>query len=98
MQLCLSQAGDPYVFGSEAREFVADFNARARQHPGVEPIDYASLVAAFRTHGVAGLATNNGLTEDENRRLFTTPHVMEMIYLILRGLKARAVHPAMPSA
>jgi hypothetical protein len=26
------------------------------------------------------------LSEDENRRLFHTPHVPEMVFLVLRGL------------
>jgi hypothetical protein len=38
----------------------------------------------FRTKGLPGL--NNGLTDDENRRLFVTPHTIEMVCLVLLGL------------
>lgn len=30
---------------------------------------------------------NNGLSEDENNRLFTTNHLSEIIYLVMKGLK-----------
>lgn len=43
-----------------------------------------TLVKFIREKGIAGL--NNGLDEDENRRLFTTPHVPEMVGLVLKGL------------
>jgi len=49
-----------------------------------ERIDYAKLTDFFNGKGIAGL--NNNLTEDENKRLFMTPHVVEMIALILKGL------------
>ena len=53
--------------------------------PGVGRVDYEALVGEFRRLGVGGLAALNGLSEPENRRLFETPHVIEMVYLVLRG-------------
>jgi hypothetical protein len=52
-----------------------------------ERVDYAALCAELERHGVAGL--HNGLTLEENNRLFTTPHLPEMIALVLRGLWRR---------
>ena len=69
-------------------ERVTDFNRRAVKH-GISPIDYAELLAVFAATGannLAALSTRNGLTPDENRRLFETPHIAEMIYLVLKGL------------
>ena len=69
-------------------ERVTDFNLRAVKY-GVPLIDYADMLAVFAATGannLAGLSTHNGLTPDENRRLFETPHIAEMIYLVLKGL------------
>jgi len=59
---------------------------RHNQISGVDPVDYAGLVEEFEGWGFAGHSTANGLTEEENRRLFETPHVIEMVCLVLRGL------------
>ena len=68
---------------------VTDFNTRAAQHT-IEPIDYAAVQSVFDSTGSNNLATlsaNNGLTPEENRRLFETPHIAEIIYLVLNGLR-----------
>jgi hypothetical protein len=61
--------------------------------PGGEPIDYPALTADFEKVGVAGL--NNGLTAEENERLFTALHLPEMIALVLRGLGRLGKPPAL---
>ena len=69
---------------------VADFNDRAARH-GLEAIDYSKVQSCFESSGaneLAVLSQNNGLTVEENRRLFDTPHTAEMIYLVLKGLRA----------
>lgn len=58
------------------------FNEKAPESE--ERIDYSKLTDFFNEKGIGGL--NNHLTEEENRRLFTTPHVAEMIALTLKGL------------
>lgn len=66
-----------------------DFNTRAAKH-GLELIDYSTVQSVFESTGsnnLAALRTNNGLTSEENRRLFETPHIAEMIYLVLKGLR-----------
>jgi hypothetical protein len=54
-----------------------------QRHPDAS-VDYEALAADFQTAGITGL--NNGLDEDENRRLFQTQDVDEMVALVLRGL------------
>ncbi|HEX3147424.1 MAG TPA: TIR domain-containing protein [Gemmataceae bacterium] len=64
------------------------YNQNAGPH-GFEPIDYPKLVAELKTYGNNGLAKLcelNGLSQAENERLFETPHVIEMVYLVLKGL------------
>jgi hypothetical protein len=51
----------------------------------IEKIDYEELVKFFHCVGIKNL--NNGLTEDENRILFWTTNLTEMISLVLKGLK-----------
>ena len=58
------------------------YNSDLRE--GREPINYQALTAEFESFGVAGL--NNGLKPDENKRLFATINLPEMIALVLRGL------------
>jgi hypothetical protein len=52
----------------------------------VEAINYPTLIRELAAYGMDGLCAGNGLTEAENRRLFETPHLIEMVYLVLRGL------------
>jgi hypothetical protein len=68
---------------------VTNFNTRATKH-GVELIDYTTVQSVFESTGsnnLAALSANNGLTPEENHRLFETPHIAEMISLVLNGLR-----------
>jgi hypothetical protein len=64
---------------------VEDFNSRVTG-PTVDLIDYDKLAAVFMGCRVEGLSAHNGLSIEENTKLFRTPHVEEMIYLVLTGL------------
>lgn len=66
------------------REVYDYFNRHA---PAAEErIDYEKLVGFFSAKGSDGL--HNGLSAAENERLFTTPHIPEIISLVLQGLIA----------
>lgn len=69
----------------------ADMLALYDQHyrqlaPDAIKVDYDALVEEFNQYGVSGLAASNGLSEDENRFLFTTASVDAGLYLIMKGL------------
>ncbi|MEP6465239.1 MAG: hypothetical protein ABJB05_02990 [Parafilimonas sp.] len=51
-----------------------------------DKIDYKQLSSLFINYGLEKICNNNGLTEEENKRLFITNSLMEMIYLVLKGL------------
>jgi hypothetical protein len=70
------------AFQESAPEYAALVDYFHRHGP--EPIDYDKLCDVFSRKGIAGL--NNGLSAEDNEILFTTPHVTQMIYLILKGL------------
>ena len=67
------------------KTLLQEFNQRiAEQQLDQAPIDYQALVKSFAEIGINGL--NNGLTDQENRVLFTTINAEEAIGLILTGL------------
>ncbi|MEJ9227723.1 TIR domain-containing protein [Priestia aryabhattai] len=68
----------------EYKAFANYYNRRAEDE-NLEKIDYDELVKFFHTKGIKSL--NNGLTEDENKVLFLTTNLTEMISLVLKGLK-----------
>ncbi|MGL5833951.1 MAG: TIR domain-containing protein [Waterburya sp.] len=61
------------------------YNQRANSDAPHEEINYDLLLTSFQNTGFQGI--NNGLTEAENQRLFTTEDLDEMVYLILKGLQ-----------
>ncbi len=69
---------------SSYRDVCEYYNQHAPEHE--ERIDYETLVDFFNDGGIDGL--RNGLSLEENERLFTTPHIPEIIALLLQGLIA----------
>lgn len=59
-----------------------------------DAVDCPGLAAFFRARGGKALSDHNGLSEAENRRLFVTPHVIEMVSLVLCGLSRVSRRPA----
>jgi hypothetical protein len=51
------------------------------------PVDYPAILNDFHRAGVGGL--NNGLSDDDNARLFQTDDIGEMVALVLKGLANR---------
>jgi hypothetical protein len=83
---------NPALAKTPYAERVADFNQRAVKTPGIEPLNYDTVLNSLAAQGVTGLSRSNGLTPEENRRLFTTPHIDEMIFLVLKGLNGLQSH------
>ena len=69
------------------KQMVAIYNEKEAEKSLAEqsPINYDGMVAFLHGKGVGAL--NNGLDADENERLFCTPHIPEMVALVLKGLK-----------
>ena len=63
-----------------------DFKAFYNEKETENPIDLSAEAAYFAGYGLDRLAANNGLSPEENRRLFVTPHLNEIIYLIFKGI------------
>ena len=66
----------------EYQELISLFN----QNFSEEPVNYSQIKEEINNLGWEGLSSLNGLTLSQNKRLATTPHLTEIIYLILLGL------------
>jgi len=80
-----SYPGSDFHQTDEYREFKEAYN---KQHE--EKIDANADAAFFQLIGVSGLAKINGLTEEENRLLFHSSNLPEIIFYIFKGLKNTA--------
>ena len=65
----------------EYSEMVQEYNSKSIDD---ESIDYDKVLNFLKEKGISSL--NNGLSEDENLILFNSPHIPEMISLVLKGL------------
>lgn len=63
-------------------EFVSHYNSKKSE----DKIDYKSSTEFLNNYTLARLSKNNGLSIEENERLFCTVHTSEIIFLIMKGL------------
>ncbi|SEE18374.1 hypothetical protein SAMN04487765_1682 [Tenacibaculum sp. MAR_2010_89] len=64
------------------REFMSFYNNKVNDRK----IDYDDCIDFLNNYSLERLSQNNGLTIEENKRLFTTTHTTEIIFLIMKGL------------
>jgi SLOG cluster2 len=63
-------------------EFVSHYNSKKVK----EKIDYKKCTEFLNNYTLERLSKNNGLSIEENDRLFNTVHASEIIFLIMKGL------------
>ncbi len=73
---------DYMATNDDYQELIRQFN----QKPLQESINYPNIKETIHILGWTGISELNGLTETQNKRLAKTPHINEIIYLILLGL------------
>lgn len=73
---------DYMAANDDYQELIEQFNQKSSQ----EPINYQNIKETIHNLGWKGISELNGLTESQNKRLAKTPHINEIIYLILLGL------------
>jgi hypothetical protein len=67
------------------KNLMTEFNQQIKaQQLAIEPIDYPALNKTFAEIGVSGL--NNGLSLEDNQRLFVTQNQEKALRLILKGI------------
>src|SRR5690606_1512961 len=71
-----------YLEGKTYADFYDYYNKNSEN-----PIDFDSYFNTLKELNWHGLAKLNGLTVEENKRLSVTPHISEIIFLIIKGLK-----------
>lgn len=77
---------DEYYFeNKEYKDLFALYNSRQPNNL----IDYKQYFTTLQKLNFKGLSDINGLSEIENKRLAVTPHISEIVYLILKGLTNR---------
>lgn len=80
-----SFTADYYFVNDEYKKMFSLFNLK---HPeGL--IDYSKYLSILQKIGLNKIAELNGLSETDNLRLTKTPHISEVVYLILKGLTKR---------
>jgi hypothetical protein len=74
-----------YFENADYKNMVAIYNEKHSDNS----IDFKKYLSTLQAIGLKGIAELNGLSEDENLRLTITPHISEVVYLILKGLTNR---------
>lgn len=67
-------------------DFLNEFRMNC-QGKSSTPVDFDEVTAFFRGHTIGQLSALNGLTDDENKILFESTNIHELVYLIIKGLK-----------
>lgn len=67
-------------------EFLQEFRDFAVAKSGVK-LDYDFLFDFFKGHSVDSISKQNGLTPDENKILFESTNIHELVFLIIKGLQ-----------
>src|ERR1700756_175270 len=66
-------------------EYQKMYNIYNEKHPESK-IDYPQYLSTLKNLSFKSISKINGLSESENQRLAATPHISEIVYLILKGL------------
>lgn len=80
-----SYSNDYYFENDDYKKMFLLYNGK---HPD-NIIDYPKYHAMLQQIGLNKIAEKNGLSVEDNLRLTTTPHISEVVYLILKGLSKR---------
>ncbi|MCO5259682.1 MAG: hypothetical protein M9916_06015 [Crocinitomicaceae bacterium] len=75
-------SNDFYKSDTNYQELISYYNSQNTD----SSIDYDVTKKQIQELGWKGISEQNGLTISENKRLATTPHINEIVYLILKGL------------
>jgi hypothetical protein len=80
-----SFSNEYYFDNDDYKKMFLLFNGK---HPN-NTIDYPKYLTALQQMGLNKIAEQNGLSVEDNLRLTITPHISEVVYLILKGLTKR---------
>jgi len=80
-----SFSNEYYFDNDDYKKMFLIFNGK---HPN-DTIDYPKYLSQLQKIGLNKIAEQNGLSVEDNLRLTTTPHISEVVYLILKGFTKR---------
>lgn len=82
------ELSETYLFEETKKDSsYVDFLNYYNERESIVPIDYSGIYTEIQTNGIGGL--RNGLTDNENRLLFHSTNVLEIVALILKGLNKK---------
>jgi hypothetical protein len=67
-------------------EFLLEFQEYCKGKSRID-LDYEVLIKFFQQFNIDSIARQNGLTVEENRILFESQNIHELVFLIVKGLK-----------
>ena len=67
---------------SDYKEFIDHYNSIKH----VDKIDYKECMTFLNEYTLEKLSNNNGLSIEENKRLFSSIHTSEIIFLVMKGI------------
>ena len=67
-------------------DFLKDFK-KYSQGKSITPTDYIVISEFFRKHSIQYISQLNGLSIDDNKTLFESTNIHEVVFLIIKGLK-----------
>lgn len=82
--------GMPYQLTNDFQfdsEFLKEFKKFVSDKSEVK-LDYDFIFYFFRQHSIESISKQNGLTPEENQILFESTNIHELVFLIVKGLKA----------
>lgn len=82
-----SFSNEYYFDNDDYKKMFLLFNGK---HPS-NTIDYPKYLETLQQIGLNKFTEQNGLSVEDNLRLTTTPHISEVVYLILKGLTKRFI-------
>jgi hypothetical protein len=82
-----SFSNEYYFDNDDYKKMFLLFNGK---HPD-NTINYLKYLSILQKIGLNKIAEQNGLSVEDNLRLTTTPHISEVVYLILKGLNKRLI-------
>jgi hypothetical protein len=77
-------SNDNYLSNDMYKELFKIYNTK---HPD-DQIDFPAYLNLLKVYGFHSISKNNGLSIEDNLRLSSTPHISEIVYLILKGITA----------
>lgn len=66
--------------------FLSEFWQYSQENSSI-PLNYEAINSFFKNYNISQISEKNGLSEDENKTLFESTNIHELVFLIIKGLR-----------